>query len=336
LPEAVPRLGCHDADSTLKRKYFSRFLPSIMPEEHSSGSAVDGADNKQKPPTSEEDRKPRRRNRDRQRVNKQRYREGAIAPSQQVQKEKFLGRSDDLQGYIYDVTHNKGGVAYTRTTDEIARYVGEKYTSTGSFLRTAILTLSLPAQPRPTAPVGSGTPPVVDEIDKEIFKEEIRMFVKTKASIESTMKSLYDLIWGQCSESLRSRLRGYNDYATYSTNADSLALLKGIRAEMTGFRNKQYLPHSLHKMMRDFYNLVQGKHRSNQEYYDEFNSMVETAEESGATIGAHPGGVTEILTATAVDINNPTQAERTESIATANDTSQWPSYSVLTSSDTGL
>jgi lactam utilization protein B len=40
--------------------------------------------------------------------------------------------------------------------------------------------------------------------------------------------------------------------------------------------------------MCDFYHLTQGKHHSNQEYYDKFNSMVETAEESGVTIGAHP------------------------------------------------
>jgi hypothetical protein len=94
------------------------------------------------------------------------------------------------------------------------------------------------------------------------------MFVKTKAAIESTMKSLYDLIWGQCSESLRSRLRGHKDFATYSTIADSLALLKEIRAEITGFRNKQYLPQSLHKIMHEFYHLTQGKDLSNQEYYD--------------------------------------------------------------------
>jgi thymidylate synthase len=82
------------------------------------------------------------------------------------------------------------------------------------------------------------------------------MFVKTKAAIESTMKSLYDLIWGQCSKSLRSRLRGHDAFATYSANADSLALLKVIRAEMTGFCNKQYLHHSMHKIMCDFYNLI--------------------------------------------------------------------------------
>jgi hypothetical protein len=140
-----------------------------------------------------------------------------------VHKEKFVCRSDDLKGFIYDFTNNKGGVMYSRTTEEIARYVGEKYTTTGSFIRTAILTLTIPAQARPAAPIGTGTPPIIDPVNLEIFREEIRMFVKTKAAIESTMKSLYDLIWGQCSESVRSRLRGHDAFATYSANADSLA-----------------------------------------------------------------------------------------------------------------
>jgi hypothetical protein len=146
-------------------------------------------------------------------------------------------------------------------------------------------------------------------VDAEIFKEKIRMYVKIESAVETTMKSMYDLIWGQCSETLRSRLRGHDDYAIYSPGADSIALLKGIRAEMTGFRDKQYLPHALHKIMGEFYNLAQGKHRSNQEYYDEFNSMVLTAVESGATIGAHPGAITEELNASAVDVANPTGQE---------------------------
>ena len=257
-----------------------------------------------------------RRNRNRQRQNKQRLHEATNTPTY-VPKEKFVGRSDDLKGFTYDVTTSKGGVAYTRTTEEIARHVGEKYTNTGSFIRTAIMTLKVPVQTRPSPPVETGTPPAIDPVDQEIFREEIRLFVKTKGAIESTMKSLYDLIWGQCSESIRSRLRGDPNYTTYSVNADSLALLKGIRAEMTGFRTKQYLSHSLHLIMRDFYNLIQGKHRSNQEYYDEFNSMVETAEESGVTIGPHPAGITECLTAIAANIDNPTTPEKFASIQLA-------------------
>jgi hypothetical protein len=205
---------------------------------------------------------------------------------------------------MYDVTTSKGGAAYTRTTEEIARHVGEKYTTFGSYIRTAIMTLQVPVQARPSPPIQVGTPTVIDPVDQEIFREEIRLFVKTKGAIESTRKSLYDLLWGQCSKSLHLRLRSDpKNYTTYSINADSLALLKGIRAETTAFQKKQYLPHLLHLIMRDFYNLVQGKHHSNQECYDKFNSMVETAKESGATIGPHPAGVTECLTAIAVDVN---------------------------------
>jgi hypothetical protein len=83
-----------------------------------------------------------------------------------VHKEKFTGRSEDLQGYIYDVSTSRGGVAYARTTEEIARHVGEKYTSVGPYVRTTILTLNVPAPTRPTAPTATGEPPVINAVEQ--------------------------------------------------------------------------------------------------------------------------------------------------------------------------
>ena len=100
------------------------------------------------------------------------------------------------------------------------------------------------------------------------------------------MKSLYDLVWGQCSETMRSRLRSIHGYEKITSDADSISLLKAIRAEMTGFKEKQYLVHSLHNLIRDFYRLYQG-HRSNQEYYDEFQNILRTIDERGGSIGEH-------------------------------------------------
>ena len=71
--------------------------------------------------------------------------------------------------------------------------------------------------------------------------------------------------------------------------------------------------------MQDFYHLVQGKHRSNQEYYDEFNSLVLTAEDSGATIGSHPGAITDVLSTSVVDPNNPTSKETSAATKVATD-----------------
>jgi hypothetical protein len=47
--------------------------------------------------------------------------------------------------------------------------------------------------------------------------------------------------------------------------------------------------------------------------------MVLTAEESGATIGAHPGGIQEALYNKAIDANNPSHVERTAATKTATD-----------------
>jgi hypothetical protein len=89
--------------------------------------------------------------------------------------------------------------------------------------------------------------------------------------------------------------------------------------EMTGLRNKMCLPHALRKTMADFYSLAQGKHRNNQEYLDEFNSMVITAEEKRTTMGTHPSGVTEALNSPAVKADNPTDAERETGIKSTMD-----------------
>ena len=90
-------------------------------------------------------------------------------------KEKFNGRSDDLEGYIYSVAVTKGGVQFSRTTEEIARYAGEKYSSVGAYIRTAVLTMAEQTPTRPTAPAPTGTPPAADAVDQAV---EYRLFRK--------------------------------------------------------------------------------------------------------------------------------------------------------------
>ena len=161
--------------------------------------------------------------------------EQKLSPQQQASsyhKEKFTGRCDELSGFIFDVTNSKGGLGYTTASEEIARYIGLKNNSVGSYIRTAILNLQIPSSTRPTAVTTQ------DPIDIEMFKEEVRIYVKTNQAIKLAMKSLYDLVWGQCSETMRSRLRSIHGYETITSDADSISLLKAIRAEMTGFKEK--------------------------------------------------------------------------------------------------
>jgi hypothetical protein len=72
-----------------------------------------------------------------------------------------------------------------------------------------------------------------------------------------------------------------------------------------------YLPHSVHSIMREFYQLTQGKHRTNHEYYDEFNNLVAAVDDCGAMIAMYPTIYQEILSETAADARNPTPDEQT-------------------------
>ena len=106
--------------------------------------------------------------------------------------------------------------------------------------------------------------------------------------IVATMQALYNTVWGQCSEGLRSKLRSGTSYATYATTSNCIEILKAIRAEMTGFKGRNYLASSRPSVMREFYLMTQGKHQSNQEYFDAFNMLSEGIEDTGAQIGIHP------------------------------------------------
>jgi hypothetical protein len=142
-------------------------------QEQPAPPAADSGGTKKPPPSNNDDkRKPHRGRRNLRRNNKQQWKDGGNAPIH-VAKEKFVGRSEDLKGFIYDITTSKGRVAYTHTTEEIARYVGKKYTTTGSYIRTGILTLNVPRPVRPTAPVATGDPATINLVDQEIFKEKI-------------------------------------------------------------------------------------------------------------------------------------------------------------------
>ena len=63
-------------------------------------------------------------------------------PEPIVIKEQFTGRNEDLEGYVYSFSTAKGGLQFTRTTNKVARYTGEKYSAIGSYIRTAILTMT--------------------------------------------------------------------------------------------------------------------------------------------------------------------------------------------------
>jgi hypothetical protein len=95
----------------------------------------------------------------------------------------FEGRCAELKGEIYDCSDVRQVNGYTKTTKEIAEYVGRVYSGDA---RTAIESLKLPVFNYPSE---TETRKWQKRVDSTVVKED---------RFEEDMKKMYSLIWGQC------------------------------------------------------------------------------------------------------------------------------------------
>ena len=196
---------------------------------------------------------------------------------------KFEGKCDDLKGYIYDCTDAKQADAYTKTTKEIAEYVGRTY-KYGSDARRSIEKLTTVTIERPADP-----PDNAGRTDIRIWEKEVDEFVRRKSNLFENLKTIYSLVWGQCTEYMRQKLEATDDYEEMSDGFDSIMLLKTIKDIAYSFQGQNKdLAQALHEAKRRFYLIVQGRGATTQQYLEQFTNVVDVVEHSGGQVGIEP------------------------------------------------
>jgi hypothetical protein len=99
--------------------------------------------------------------------------------------------------------------------------------------------------------------------------------------------------------------------------ADSIKLLKEIRALVYTFQSQKYAPQALHEGKRRFYLLSQDKHSTCQAYLERFQNCVDVIEHCGGSIGQEPGLVQKVLEDKGLSAKAPTQDQIWEAQTTA-------------------
>jgi hypothetical protein len=248
-----------------------------------TGSTPPGGDQSAEADTT---RTPARRPRRERRRNNNRT-PGSTEPATPPTEAKFTGRCDELKGEVYDCSEYSQVDGYTKTTREIAEYVGRTYSANA---RTSVETLVLPTFDYPNDPPEGAT-----ETDKVRWKKKIDTMVTKEERFEEDLKKVYSLIWGQCTEFLRAKLEAKDGYARMKEHYDTIDLLKSIKDSVFKFSDQKYAPHSLHEAMRKFYTSHQDKHSNAQDYYQRFKNQVEVVEHCGGSVGRHSGLIEKAL-----------------------------------------
>ncbi|CAB9514293.1 expressed unknown protein [Seminavis robusta] len=230
---------------------------------------------------------------------------------------KFAGRSTTLEGHVYDLsTPSATAAAFYDTTMEIAEFVGRTYTK-GNYTKLEIESLRTQEIPKPAMATNADGTVSTDEVDKEIFKQEVSAFVKGRDKLKENRQNAFSLIWGQCSDNIRTKVKSSTSFDKLSAEADVIGLLQGVRTVMLQFQTRKYQPLAILESKRRVINFRQGKLTVG-EYYRLFKQKVEATEHNGGSFGYETTLIQAALP-TGTTIDSATAAEMAAAVAIVRD-----------------
>ena len=220
-----------------------------------------------------------------------------------ISKHRFDGATDELKGQIFDFVCAHSVDLFIKSKKALANYVGRTYQHSGD-IRRAIEMLTLPIIPTPTASVGDPMPPLV----AAIFSEQVKEYVKQNSRLHENIKRLWALIWGQCSDTIRTRLHSLETYEDMRAAREGLQLLIAIKDLMFNVQEQKYVPLTIHLAKRQFFLLSQG-HNTVGEYYEQFKNQTDVLSHIGAGIGDDEGIMKQVLRSQGININDATDEQ---------------------------
>jgi hypothetical protein len=106
--------------------------------------------------------------------------------------------------------------------------------------------------------------------------------------MEKGTEKVFPLILGQCTDSMRAKLEGFDTYDGISSSFDSIGLLKLIKSTVYKFQSQRHPALSIHQAKRRFYMIKQERHVTNSTYLDQFTNNTYVIEHIGGIIGEEP------------------------------------------------
>ena len=223
---------------------------------------------------------------------------------------KFEGKCGELKDAVYDVVSGKE--TFTKTTRDIAEYVGRQFEEAGEF-RTAMVDMELAPLVEPTAPTDT-----TNVVALELWKMARRTYEKKVEARRSTSQRVYALVLGQCSQALRNRMEPHVDWPAIDGASDVMRLLGLVQSCMTQRQTRKHPVHTLIDAEVGVLALRQ-RNMANNEYYEKFKDLVTNSERLGGEIGVQTDRVNEILQDIATDPDAPTDNEREAARSQAKD-----------------
>ena len=195
---------------------------------------------------------------------------------------KFEGRCDELKGHVYDYGDSKNADQFIQTTKEIKNLVGRTYKNAGD-ITAAINALAVTALVEPAEPNDPN-----NRIEMKKWENEYTEYRKSKKVLEENVKTLFNLVWGQCSDSMQQKIESLDDFAAMEEESNGIALLIAIKNTSYNYQSQKYRIESVNEALYRLMVLRQNQ-LTPQQYYEQFTNMLAVYVHCGGSIEPDPG-----------------------------------------------
>ena len=87
----------------------------------------------------------------------------------------------------------------------------------------------------PTRPAPATGEVTNNPLNMEVYQQEVKSYVNNREILQASMMRIYSVIYGQCSDGIRAKIKTMSNHETIANNRDTIGLLKNIKSVMANF-----------------------------------------------------------------------------------------------------
>ena len=113
--------------------------------------------------------------------------------------------TEGMEGHVFDHRNHVTADAFANIIEQLCTYVGATFKDCGSDIKYVVRNFKLPTIDKPKP-----LPKDADEVDKAIWKEDVKTVATQRRKLKENTKTLYSIIWGQCLKTMIEKSKRKN------------------------------------------------------------------------------------------------------------------------------
>lgn len=205
----------------------------------------------------------------------------------------FKGDIAEMNGYIFTAaTSLNPKHDYTKTLEALKTYVTQKCKRPEELMP---LFENTPRNPEATKPEELSEEEQESKYKVGLYFRSLTDYTEADNAIKNGKLLIYQCVWGQCTEQMKSKLKGFENYENALTTRDCAWLLQKIKSIHYKFEDKKDSSLAIADALLDLVSNFQRPNMPLTSFYQTFKNKIAVIEHQGGDIGVHPALVHDIL-----------------------------------------